>query len=74
MNGRGSVVVGEGFLSERIRRGEEDESYYICTYKDSIVKPTKQFEREKEGGENGNIMEEVNLFKVTLCTCLELLQ
>jgi hypothetical protein len=38
----------------------------ICTYKDSILKPTKHcLEGEKEEeGENENLMEEVDLFKV----------
>jgi hypothetical protein len=53
--------------------GEEDQSIlhthtYMHThrhvYEDSIMKPTKNFGKEGSGEANGNIMREMNLFKV----------
>jgi hypothetical protein len=52
---------------ERIPRGEEMEVHFIYSYKNSIMKPIKLY--LKKGGENGNIMEGVNLFKVH-CMCV----
>jgi hypothetical protein len=66
LSGWGISGRGRGTGKERILRSEEDQSMLqiYCTYKESIIKPTKHcLKKEEERRENGTVMEEVNLFK-----------
>jgi hypothetical protein len=66
------VSAGGGGGKESIPGAERIEVCYICPYEDHIVKPTKHCLKKGEGGEgNGNILKEMNLFKVH---CMELPQ
>jgi hypothetical protein len=55
--------MGGGGAKERILRGEEDQNT-LHIYVQRLCNKTHQILKRREGKENGNIMEGVNLFKV----------